>query len=52
MTTSIMAGIEAVHKLGDSGCTAKFVLPTIHSTEGYVEACLENVLGDLSPSPG
>ena len=36
-----MNGIEAVHKLTESGCTAKFVFLTIHSEEEFVEACLE-----------
>ena len=36
-----MNGIEAVHKLTESGCTAKFVFLTIHSEEEFVDACLE-----------
>ena len=35
-----MNGIEAVHKLTESGCTAKFVFLTIHPEGEFVEACL------------
>ena len=34
-------GIEAVHRLTESGCTAKFVFVTIHAEEEFLEACLE-----------
>jgi len=34
-------GIEAVHRLTESGCTAKFVFLTIHPEEEFVKACLE-----------
>jgi DNA-binding NarL/FixJ family response regulator len=36
-----MNGIDAVHKLVESGSTAKFVFLTIHSSEEYIHACLE-----------
>ncbi len=41
ITMPIMTGIDAVHELVQSGSTAKFVFLTIHSSEEYVEACLE-----------
>jgi DNA-binding NarL/FixJ family response regulator len=41
ITMPIMTGIDAVHELVRSGSTAKFVFLTIHSSEEYVEACLE-----------
>ena len=41
ITMPIMTGIDAVHELIRSGSTAKFVFLTIHSSEEYVEACLE-----------
>jgi DNA-binding NarL/FixJ family response regulator len=41
ITMPIMTGIDAVHKLVQSGCTAKFVFLTIHASEEYVQACLE-----------
>ena len=41
ITMPIMNGIEAVHKLVQSGSTAKFVFLTIHSSEEYIKACLE-----------
>jgi DNA-binding NarL/FixJ family response regulator len=37
-----MTGIDAVHKLVESGSMAKFVFLTIHSTEEYIKACLED----------
>jgi DNA-binding NarL/FixJ family response regulator len=37
----IMNGIEAVHKLRESGSTAKFVFVTVHSEGEFVEACME-----------
>ena len=36
-----MNGIEAVRRLTESGCTAKFVFLTIHPEEEFVKACLE-----------
>ncbi len=36
-----MTGIEAVHQLVQSGCTAKFVFLTINSGEEFVKVCLE-----------
>ena len=35
-----MTGIDAVHKLAESGSTARFVFLTIHSGEEFVEECL------------
>jgi DNA-binding NarL/FixJ family response regulator len=34
-------GIEAVHKLRESGSTARVVFLTIHSAEEFLEACME-----------
>jgi DNA-binding NarL/FixJ family response regulator len=46
ITMPIMTGIEAVHKLVESGCTAKFVFLTIHSSDEYIKACMQdNVRG-------
>jgi len=36
----ILSGIDAVHKLRESGSTTKFVFLTIHSRREFVEACL------------
>jgi DNA-binding NarL/FixJ family response regulator len=41
ITMPIMTGIDAVHELVRSGSTAKFVFLTIHSSEEYVAACLD-----------
>jgi DNA-binding NarL/FixJ family response regulator len=41
ITMPIMTGIDAVHKLVQSGSTAKFVFLTIHSSKEYIDACLE-----------
>ncbi len=41
ITMPIMTGIDAVHELVRSGSAAKFVFLTIHSSEEYVDACLE-----------
>ncbi len=41
ITMPIMSGIDAVHKLVQSGSTAKFVFLTVHSSEEYIHACLE-----------
>jgi DNA-binding NarL/FixJ family response regulator len=35
-----MNGIEALRRLTESGCTAKFVFLSIHSEEEFVAACL------------
>jgi DNA-binding NarL/FixJ family response regulator len=40
ITMPIVSGIEAVRQLAQSGCTAKFIFLTIHSSEEYVHACL------------
>jgi DNA-binding NarL/FixJ family response regulator len=40
ITMPTMSGIDAVHKLVQSGSTAKFVFLTIHSSEEYIHACL------------
>jgi len=40
ITMPVMTGIDAVHKLVQSGSTAKFVFLTIHSSEEYINACL------------
>lgn len=37
----ILNGIDAVHKLRESGSTAKFVFVTVHSEGEFLEACLE-----------
>jgi DNA-binding NarL/FixJ family response regulator len=36
----VLSGIEAMHRLQESGCTAKFVFLTIHSEKEFVDACL------------
>jgi DNA-binding NarL/FixJ family response regulator len=41
ITMKGMDGIEAVHRLTESGCTAKFVFLTIHPEEEFVKACLD-----------
>ena len=40
ITMPVMTGIDAVHKLVQSGSTAKFVFLTIHSSAEYINACL------------
>ena len=37
----ILNGIDALHKLRESGSTAKFVFVTVHSEKEFVEACME-----------
>jgi len=37
----ILNGIDAVHKLQESGSTAKFVFVTVHSEGEFVDACME-----------
>ena len=37
----ILNGIDAMHKLQESGSTAKFVFLTVHSEREFVEACME-----------
>jgi DNA-binding NarL/FixJ family response regulator len=41
ITMPVMNGIDAVHKLIESGSTAKFVFLTIHAGKEFVKACLE-----------
>jgi len=41
ITMPVVSGIEAVRQLVQSGSTAKFVFLTIHCSEEYVHACLE-----------
>jgi DNA-binding NarL/FixJ family response regulator len=41
ITMPLMNGIDAVHKLIESGSTAKFVFLTINSGEEFVKACQE-----------
>jgi DNA-binding NarL/FixJ family response regulator len=36
----VLNGIDAVHKLRESGCTAMFVFLTIHSEKEFVDACM------------
>jgi CheY-like chemotaxis protein len=36
----VLSGIDAVHKLRESGCAAVFVFLTIHSEKEFVDACL------------
>jgi len=44
----ILNGIDAVHKLRESGSTAKFVFLAVHSEGEFVEACMEaRVLGNV-----
>ena len=40
ITMPVMTGIEAVRRLVQSGCTAKFVFLTVHSSEEFINACL------------
>jgi DNA-binding NarL/FixJ family response regulator len=37
----VLSGIDAVHKLRESGSTAKVVFLTIHSGKEFVDACME-----------
>ena len=41
ITMPVMNGIDAVHKLIESGSTAKFVFLTINTNEEFVKACLK-----------
>jgi DNA-binding NarL/FixJ family response regulator len=41
ITMPVMNGIDAVRKLIESGCTAKFVFLTINTGEEFVKACQE-----------
>jgi DNA-binding NarL/FixJ family response regulator len=41
ITMPAMNGIDAVHKLVESGSTAKFVFLTINTGEEFVKACLK-----------
>lgn len=41
ITMPVMNGIDAVHKLIESGSTAKFVFLTINTGEEFVKACLK-----------
>jgi DNA-binding NarL/FixJ family response regulator len=41
ITMPVMNGIDAVHKLVESGSTAKFVFLTINTGEEFVKACLK-----------
>jgi DNA-binding NarL/FixJ family response regulator len=41
ITMPVLNGIEAVQKLVRSGSTAKFVFLTIHSSQEFVQACLQ-----------
>ena len=36
----VLNGIDAVHRLRESGCTAMFVFLTIHSEKEFVDACM------------
>jgi DNA-binding NarL/FixJ family response regulator len=45
ITMPKMTGIDAVRELMQSGSTAKFIFLTIHSSEEYVYACLEEGAG-------
>jgi DNA-binding NarL/FixJ family response regulator len=40
ITMPVLNGIDAVHKLIESGSTAKFVFLTINTGEEFVKACL------------
>jgi DNA-binding NarL/FixJ family response regulator len=37
----VLNGIDAMHKLRESGCTAMFVFLTVHSKEEFFEACMK-----------
>ena len=51
ITMPVMTGIEAVHKLLQSGSTSKFVFLTINSSEEYIKVCLkEGALGFVTKS--
>jgi len=41
VTMPVMNGIDAVHRLVESGSTAKFVFLTINTGEEFVKACLK-----------
>jgi DNA-binding NarL/FixJ family response regulator len=41
ITMPVLNGIEAVQKLVQSGSTAKFIFLTIHSSQEFVNACLQ-----------
>ena len=41
ITMPVMNGIDAVHKLVESGSSAKFVFLTINTGEEFVKACLK-----------
>jgi len=41
ITMPVLNGIEAVQKLVQSGSTAKYIFLTIHSSQEFVQACLE-----------
>jgi DNA-binding NarL/FixJ family response regulator len=46
ITMPVMTGIDAVHKLVQSGSAAKFVFLTVHTGEEFLKACLsEGALG-------
>ena len=36
----VLNGIEAVHKLREAGCSAKFIFLTLHQGVDFVNACL------------
>jgi DNA-binding NarL/FixJ family response regulator len=42
ISVPILNGIDAVHKLRESGSTAKFVFLAVHSEGEFVEACMED----------
>jgi DNA-binding NarL/FixJ family response regulator len=51
ITMPVVSGIDAVRQLVQSGCNAKFIFLTIHSSEEYVHACLEQgALGFVTKS--
>jgi len=41
ITMPVMNGIDAVRKMVDSGCTARFVFLTINTREEFVQTCLK-----------
>jgi DNA-binding NarL/FixJ family response regulator len=41
ITMPAVSGIDAVQQLVQSGCNAKFIFLTIHSSKEYVHTCLE-----------
>ncbi len=45
ITMPVMNGIDAVHKLIESGSTAKFVFLTMNTNQEFVKACMAEGVG-------